>query len=101
MISYNLYNWSFLLIVMEVLLSFITSFIAVFLWRCARRAAQIFLVMALLAIFAKAIYQVLLVFGFFSIEMGAVKGFPLILFSIHFLPYLFFIASLLFFIKER
>ena len=98
MISYNLYNWSFLLIVMEVILSFIPSFLAVFLWRRTRRAAQIFLVMAT---FAKAMYQVLLVFGFFNLEMASIKGFPLILFILYSLPHLFFICSLIFFIKEK
>ena len=101
MISYNLYNWSFLLIVMEVVFSFIVSFLSLFLWRRTRRAAQIFLVMGMLSTFAKAMHQVLLVFGFFSVEMMSLKGFPLSLFILQLTPYLFFTCSLIFFIKEK
>lgn len=101
MISYNLYNWSFLLIIMKVVFSFVASFLAVFLWQRTRRAGQIFLVMALFATFAEAMYQVLLVFGFFSIEVPYLKGFPLFLFVFSLMPYLFFICSLIFFIKEK
>ena len=101
MISYNLYNWSFLLIVMEVATTFVASFFSLFLWKRTRRAAEIFLVMTSLATFAKAMYRVFLVFGFFDVGMASLKGFPLPLFILHLLPYLFLICSILFFIKEK
>ena len=101
MISYDLTSWDFLLIAVKVVCAFITSFLSIFLWRKTRRAGEIFLVMGVLSMFVKAVYDVLLVFGFFSQTTSYLKNFPVFVFVFSLLPYLLFMLSLIFFIKER
>ena len=101
MVSYDLYSWSFLLIVIKVIFAFISSFLAIFLWSKTRQAAQIFLVMTVLSVFIKLIYDVLLIFGFLNNTIPYLKDFPIFSFIFSLLPYLFLILTLIFFIKEK
>ncbi len=101
MISYNLHSWTFLLLVVRVFVSFITAFLAIFLWKKTRQSAQIFLVMAFLSMFIDSIYDVLLTFGFFASNIESLGGFPIFVFIFSLAPYVFFILSLIFFIREN
>ena len=98
---YDFHSWSFLLIVVKVVFAFVMSFLAIFLWSKTRRAAEIFLVMAIFSLFASLVYDVLLLFGFFSDSFSYLNGFPLLSFVFSLLPYIFFIFALSFFIKEK
>ena len=98
---YDFHSWSFLLIAIKVVFAFVMSFLAVFLWSKTRKSAEIFLVMAIFSLFASLVYDVLLMFGFFSASFSYLKGFPLLSFLFSLLPYVFFIFSLSFFIKEK
>lgn len=98
---YDFHSWSFLLISIKVVFAFIMSFLAVFLWSKTRKAGEILLVIAIFSLFASLVYDVLLLFGFFNAEFSYLKGFPLFSFIFSLLPYVFFIFSLFFFIKEK
>ncbi|MGP1437929.1 MAG: hypothetical protein ACTTKH_02515 [Treponema sp.] len=101
MVSYDFHSWNFLLVAVKVLLAFIMSFLAIFLWAKTRRASEIFLVMAIFSLFASLVYEVLVMFGFFSASFANMQGFPIVSFILSLLPYVFFILSLSFFIKEK
>ncbi|MGP1415107.1 MAG: hypothetical protein ACTTJ6_04110 [Treponema sp.] len=101
MVSYDFHSWNFLLIAIKVVFAFIMSFLAVFLWSKTRKAAEIFLVMAIISLFTSLVYDVLLIFGFFNASFSYLSGFPLLSFIFSLLPYIFFIFSLSFFVKEK
>ena len=101
MAVYNFYSWNFLLIAIKIAFAFIMSFLAIFLWSKTRKAGEIFLIMAIFSLFASLVYEVLLMFGFFSSTFHFLQGSPLLYFIFSLLPYIFFIFSLSFFIKEK
>jgi|GEM_PF-1204485 len=101
MALYDFHSWSFLLIAIKIVFAFMMSFLAIFLWSKTRKAAEIFLVMAIFSLFASLVYDVLLIFGFFNASSLYLQGFPLLSFIFSLLPYVFFIFSLSFFIREK
>ena len=101
MALYDFHSWSFLLIAIKIVFAFMMSFLAIFLWSKTRKAAEIFLVMAIFSLFASLVYDVLLIFGIFNASSLYLQGFPLLSFIFSLLPYVFFIFSLSFFIREK
>lgn len=101
MSEFNIIGESIYLLSIKFFLGAVAAFLAIMLWRKTRTPAEILFILGILALYVSVLYKALQFFGFFVFNNFTIGGMEPLTAFFDILPVIFFIISLVLFLRNR